>query len=302
MTDEEKTDERLNGVFPPITTPFMNQEVAYEELASNIEKWNAAPLKGYVVLGSNGEFPYLTRNEKLRIIGTAVKAAKPAGKVVIAGVSCESARETIEYVRAAGELGADFAIAVTPNYYKPKMTHGALVSYYSAVADESPVPVLIYNMPAYTGVTVRPETVAELSRHPNIAGMKDSAGVMGLTVAYVNAAAQGFTVMAGSASFLLPGLVVGCRGGVLALACAAPEACCMLYDLASQGKYEEARTLQLRLVAPNAAVTSGHGIAGLKYAMELRGYFGGEVRVPLTSLGEDEKKDIETTFRNSALL
>jgi 4-hydroxy-2-oxoglutarate aldolase len=294
--------KKLYGIFPPIPTPFLDGEVAHDRLAENLEQWNKAPLKGYIVLGSNGEFPFLTTQEKFETVRTVVEAAKPAGKAVIAGVSCESARESIEHAKQASGLGTDFVIAVTPHYYKPKMTHEALTAYYAAVADASPVPLLIYSMPAYTGITVAPETVAELSKHPNIAGIKDSGGVMALTGAYVAQSAPGFTVMAGSGSFLYPGMMVGCRGGILALANTCPRECCHLYELALEGGHEEARELQLRLVEPNTAVTSRYGIAGLKYAMELFGYFGGEVRLPLMPASDEDRKSIEDIFRRAGLL
>jgi 4-hydroxy-2-oxoglutarate aldolase len=302
MSDIDKVDERLKGVFPPITTPFVGGEVAYDRLEENLDRWNATAIKSYVVLGSNGEFPYLTTEEKLKVIETVVKSAKPAGKVVIAGVSCESTKETVTLAKAAAGLGADFAIAVTPNYYKSKMTHGALAAYYTGVADASPIPVLIYNMPAYTGITVQPRTIAEVSKHPNIAGMKDSAGVMALTGGYIKESAPDFGVLAGSASFAYPGLVMGCCGGVMALACCCPQECCELYQLAVEGKHDEAREMQLRLIAPNTAVTSGYGIAGLKHAMELRGFFGGEVRSPLQPLTNDDKKAIEDTLQAAGLI
>ncbi len=293
----DKNRERLGGVFPPIPTPFVNDEVAYDKLAENIGRWNGTLIKGYVVLGSNGEFPYLTADEKTRIIETVVEAAKPAGKVIIAGVSSESARGTIVQAKQAAKLGADFAMALTPNYYKSKMTHDALVAYYTAVADASPIPVLVYSMPAYAGITIQPQTIAKLSEHPNIAGMKDSGGVLPLTGAYIEKSAPDFCVIAGSASFLYPGIAVGCKGGILALANVLPEECCRLYDLAMKGKREEAQELQLKLLEPNKAVTAGYGIAGLKYAMELKGYFGGDVRLPLLPVEEDAKRDIEKIFK-----
>ncbi|MHC4660265.1 MAG: dihydrodipicolinate synthase family protein [Planctomycetota bacterium] len=292
----EEHKERLGGVFPPIPTPFEGDEVALGKLTENLERWNATKIKGCVVLGSNGEFPYLTTDEKIRVIETVVASAKPAGKLVIAGVSSESTRETVSLAKKAASLGADYAIAVTPNYYKSKMTHGALVAHYSKLADESPIPVIVYSMPAYTGITVAPETIAELSKHPNIAGMKDSGGVIPLTGAYVGKSAPGFCVMAGSASFLFPGISVGCVGGVLALANVLPEQCCRLYELSAKGENEEARKLQLSFLEPNAAVTSKYGIAGLKYALEGEGYYGGPVRLPLLPVGEQEKKDIDRVF------
>lgn len=295
-------EEKLKGVFPPIPTPFESGEVACDRLFENIARWNETPVTGYVVLGSNGEFPFLTREEKSKVIETVIRSAGPGGKIVIAGVGCESAKETIELAREAANLGADYALVITPHYYKSKMTHEALVGHYRAVADSSPLPVLIYNMPAYTGLTIQPAAVAELSKHPNIAGMKDSAGLMALTASYIKESAPEFCVLAGSASFLYPGLTLGCCGGVLALANVAPDACRRLYDLAVEGKTEEARELQLRLVAPNAAVTSGYGIAGLKHVMELAGYFGGEVRLPLLPLKESDKKDLENIFRSAGLL
>ncbi|MGD8627074.1 MAG: dihydrodipicolinate synthase family protein [Anaerolineae bacterium] len=292
----------LEGVFPPIPTPFdASGEVAYGALADNLARWNEYDLAGYVVLGSNGEGVLLNDEEKVRV-WRAARQAIPAGKLLVAGTGCQSTRETIALTLRAAEAGADAALVVTPHYYGPKMTAEALVAHYETLAEASPIPVLIYNVPKFTGVNVDAAAVARASRHPNIAGIKDTSGNITQLASTVHLAAPGFQVLAGSASFLLAGLVVGAVGGILALANVAPDKALAIYDLFQSGRLDEAAALQRRMIPVNTAVTGRFGIAGLKVALEMLGYYGGPVRPPLLELDANERQELRQILVEGGIL
>jgi 4-hydroxy-2-oxoglutarate aldolase len=205
--------------------------------------------------------------------------------MVIAGTGCETTRETIRLSRQAAELGADACLVLTPHYYKGEMNPAALKQYFWDVAEACPVPVMLYNMPRNTGLNLESQLVIELAAHPNIAGIKDSAGnIVQLSEIAANTG-EGFSVFAGSGSFLLPTLLMGGAGGTLAVANVMPDQCARLMDLYGSGHLDEARALQRRILKPNAAVTSRWGIPGLKAALELMGKYGGPPRRPLAPLG-----------------
>lgn len=280
----------LQGVFPPIPTLFdAGGEVAHQALVENLEQWNQYDLAGYVVLGSNGEAAYITEEEKVGIWETARRAI-PADKVMIAGTGCESTRQTITLTQKAADTGADAALVVTPHYYNPKMTADSLLHHYEAVADASPIPILIYNVPKFTNVNVDAATVAQAARHPNIVGIKDTSGNVTQLAEIVRLAPGDFQVLAGAAGFFLAGLAVGAVGGVLALANIAPVESIDIYRLFKAGKWNEAAELQRRMIPVNNAVTAGFGIAGLKATLEMLGYYGGPVRAPLLDLTAGERQ------------
>jgi 4-hydroxy-2-oxoglutarate aldolase len=285
----------LEGVFPPIPTPFDSLgDVAVDALVENLERWNQFDLSGYVVLGSNGEGGLLGEDEKLRV-WQAARAAISPGKLMIAGAGCESTRETIKLSCRAAEAGADAVLLVTPHYYDAKMTSDSLLHHYQAVADEVPVPVVLYAVPKFTHVDIDAGTVARLALHPNIIGIKDTSGniaKMADTVRLVGASAADFQVLAGSASFLLAGLTVGAVGGILALANVAPQLSIDLYRLFKSGNLDEAAELQRRVIPVNTAITGRFGIAGLKAALDMLGYYGGPVRSPLLPITEGERETL----------
>ena len=281
----------LDGLFPPIPTPFGTEEnVAYQALIENIQRWNHYQLAGYVVLGSNGEMVYLSDEEKVRIWETA-RQAIPSDKLMIAGTGCESTRQTIRLSCQAADAGADAVLVLTPHYYDGQMTAGALSHHFRTIADASPVPVILYNMPRFTNVDMDAATVADIARHPNVVGIKDSGGNVGKLAQVVEMAGPDFQVLAGSASFLLPALAVGAVGGVAALANVAPQQVLDLYTLFKAGRQDEAASIQRRLIASNTAVTARFGIPGLKAALDMVGYYGGPVRSPLQPL---EDREIQT--------
>jgi len=296
----------LSGVFPPIPTPFDAQgDVATRALVENFERWNQYDLAGYVVLGSNGEAVYLTGEEKLRVWETA-RQAIPSDRVMIAGTGCESTRQTIVLTRQAARAGADVVLLVTPHYFGPKMTPDSLVHHYQAVAEDSPIPVVLYNVPKFTHVDMDAATIARAARHPNVIGVKDSGGniskladVVRLTGPAGECECQ---VMAGSAGLFFAGLTLGAVGGVLALANVAPQQSIDIYRLFKAGQWDEAAELQRRMIPVNAAVTARFGIAGLKAAMDMLGYYGGPVRSPLLDLTESERRALRDVLAEGGLL
>jgi len=302
MSNQSVTTELdLHGIFPPITTPFLEGEVAYDRLASNIEKWSVTGLKGFVVLGSNGEYVSLSEEEKRKVVETVVQAT-PSGMTVIAGTGCESTRETIRLTQDCARLGAQAALVVNPHYYGGRMTAAALITHYTQLADSSPIPILLYNVPKFTHITLAADVVAKLSEHPNIVGIKDSSGNVALIGEYLNNVAPGFKVLVGTASALLGGLVLGCAGGILALANVAPEQCVRILNTLREGNIEEARNLQLTMLPVNQAVTATFGIPGLKSAMDMVGYFGGKPRSPLLPLSESETSRIKEILKKAELV
>lgn len=270
----------LDAVFPPMATPFADGHVDAGAVRRNVGKWMRTGVGGVVALGSNGEAPLLDEDESDRVVGEA-RAAISSDRTLIAGTGRESTRATIAASARAARLGADAVLVRTPSYFKGRMTPDAFVRHYTAVADTCPVPVLLYNYPAVTGVNLSPETVGRLSEHPNIAGVKETGSDTAQVAAYVAASNAGFTVIAGSAPTFYPSLCVGARGGILAIACVVPEICVHIYEHVQQGRHAEARELQRRLTPLAKLVTTVHGVPGLKAAMDLAGYAGGEPRAPL---------------------
>ena len=277
-----------------MATPFTSDEaVDVQAIATNVRRWSSAGVGGVVALGSNGEAPLLDEDESDRVIN-ATRGALGPGLRLIAGVGRESTRGTIAAARRAAALGADAVLVRTPSYYKARMTHDAFVAHFTAVADASSVPVLLYNYPAATGVNVGPDTVAALAEHPNIAGMKETGVDSAQFAAFVDAVPQDFAVMAGSAPVFYPWLCLGATGGILAVACVAPEACVRLLDHVKGGRHEAARALQREITPLARLVTTAYGVAGLKAAMNLAGYTGGSPRAPLAPVPPAAAEHIRT--------
>jgi len=292
----------LKGVLPPIPTPFREDgEVAYDKLAANLEQWNRTDLSGYLVTGSNGEFAALTEHEKLRIWEVARKHI-PAQKRFLAGTGCETTRETISLTKQAASAGAEAALVVTPWYNKGAMKSRELVAHFTAVADAAPIPILLYNVPQFTGVTMGSDAVAKLAEHPNIIGMKDSAGAMEMFAEYIRVTPPSFQLFIGSALSFYVALCLGARGGILALANIAPQECVLIQRLFEDGKQEEAKRLQLRLLPLARTVTSRFGIGGLKAAMTIRGYYGGPPRPPLLPPTAEEVEAVRLEVAAAVLL
>jgi 4-hydroxy-2-oxoglutarate aldolase len=282
--------QRLAGIYPPLPTFFgADEALDLDTLRRHVERLGEAGITGFVALGSNGEAVHLDDDERVRAIA-AVRAAAGEGAQVLAGAGAQSTRATIALCRLAAQAGADVALVLPPYSYRASMTGAALRAHYLAVADASSIPVVIYNMPANAaGMDLDAETIVALSLHPNIAGLKDSSGNVAKLAEVAAEAREGFDVLAGSASFLLPALLVGATGAIAALANVAPRECLELVRLWQERRLDEARVLQARLVAPNTAVTSGYGVAGLKAALQLVAGYGGAPRLPLLPLGEADR-------------
>lgn len=350
----------LHGIFPPVTTPFYPDGSLYaKKLEHNVAHFSRTPVAGIVVLGSTGEAVMLSDSEQRDVFRIARQAAEPE-KVLVAGVGHESARETILACESVAELGYDVCMVRTPHYYKSQLKPANLLTYYRAVCDRSPLPVIIYNFPQCTGYDMPVEIVAELAGHPNLIGIKESSGnvekvrqiaaatkdvkwtatvtdvfaavtgrmtnsgcptlaaaggVGGKTQAaaggeFVSAASLGgtvtavpklktrtrevgFQILVGSAQKLLPSLQAGAVGAILAFANPAPTACYEIYAAWKEGDEKLAQEKQQRIVAAATRIAGELSIPGLKYAMDLNGYFGGAVRLPLLPLTADLKQEVE---------
>ncbi|MBI5303165.1 MAG: dihydrodipicolinate synthase family protein [Chloroflexi bacterium] len=295
---------KIQGVFPPIPTPFdVDGNILHDKLKSNITLWSKTGLHGFVVLGSNGEFPFLSEAEKIAVFETA-RAAIPREQLFLAGAGAESSRTALMLAKRAAECGADAALIVTPNYYKAQMNSATLINHYRVIADAAPVPIVVYNMPAATGIDIDANTVIELAKHPNIVGIKDSGGNVTKFGEMIRAVRPDFAVIAGSGSYFYPSLVIGAKATVAALANVAPRETVALYDAFRAGRHDEAREMQLRLIPLNAAVTTRWNIPGLKAAIEElnAGYYGGPPRLPLRPLDDENRRLLRQVMKDAGVI
>lgn len=281
----------FKGVYPPIPTPFVNEQLALDRLRENVRRWSETGLSGFVVAGSNGESPYLSDDEKLQVV-RSVRETAPHLKV-IAGTGCETTQATIDLTRACADAGADAALVLPSHYFTGNMTSDVLSLHFEQIADAVAIPVLLYNMPKNTGVNLGANLVASLSQHPNIVGIKDSSGDIVQISETIANTQDDFEVFAGSGSFLLPALAMGAAGGMMAVANVAPASCVHIVRLAEEGDLRAARHLQQALLPLNAAVTSRFGVPGLKAALDIMGYFGGDPRRPLKPLPQADRLKVE---------
>lgn len=289
--------ERLRGILLPVTTPFTHdEEIDVAGLRKNISAWTRTGIKGYVALGSTGERVNLDEREYLFVV-EAAREEVPGELTFIVGAGQQSTRGTIAEIKKAATAGADAVLVLTPHFYKTANTQEALRRHFMAVADGSPVPVFLYSMPSLTGIKIAPETVAALSEHENILGIKDSsADVEGLRRT-VEMTPQDFFVLTGNGTVLCEALNAGAIGGILAVGCVAPELCLKIYQATTNNEQESAIALQRTLTPLAAAVTTRYGIGGLKAAMDMVGYNGGSVRSPLEKPGEDARREIADLLR-----
>ncbi|HZP46913.1 MAG TPA: dihydrodipicolinate synthase family protein [Vicinamibacterales bacterium] len=275
---------KLSGVFAPIPTPIDDHDrVDTHRLRAALDKWIKRPLAGFVVLGSNGEAALLDEVEADRVI-VAAREAIPREQTMIVGTGRESTQATIHATKRAAELGADYVLVRTPGFFKSQMTTDVFVRHYTAVADASPVPVLLYNFTAVTGVNLLPAAVARLGTHANIVGMKESGGDIAQITEVIAGTPADFQMIAGSLATFYAALCVGCVGGILAPACVVAEACVQLYELTRAARHDEAQRLQQELL-PIARLLGGggYGVAGLKAALSVIGYDVGMPRPPLVA-------------------
>ena len=242
-------------------------------------------------MGSTGERVHLDEREYLNVIEVA-RPQVSSDRAFIVGAGQQSVRGTVAEISKAANLGADAVLVITPSFYRSAMTQEVLFNYYLAVADDSPVPLLLYSMPALTGIKIEPQTIARLSDHPNIIGVKDSSNDIAGFTATVEQCPPEFAVMTGNGTVLCDMLEAGATGGILAVGCVVPEVCLEIFQLFRHGAVDEARIVQSHLTPLATAVTTRFGIGGLKAAMDLNGYVGGFVRSPLQSPGDEAKRQI----------
>ena len=288
----------LHGIFPPLTTPFApDGSIAPARLRENIARYNRIGLAGYVVNGSTSESVLLRWEEVYRLWEAAKEAAVP-GKTLIAGTGAESTADTIEHTNRAAALGFDAALVRTPSFYKPAMSEIALTEHYLRVADAARIPILVYSVPIFTHIQVEAPLIARVAQHPNIIGMKDSSGDVPGVAKIIAAAPKSFRTLVGSASTVYESLEIGAAGAILALACAFPELCVEIYEKSRAGDPSGARSLAQKLLAPAKMLGPQYGIAGLKYALDCLGYYGGPPRPPLLPVGEAARQEIEALLSN----
>ena len=290
---------RLQGIFPPITTPFDHSGNIYAaKVQHNIEKWNLTTLAGYVVMGSTGESVMLMPDEKITMWELVAKHAAP-DKLLIAGTGVESVRETVCLTNRAAELGYKAAMVRTPHYYKNLVSRAeAQTLYYRAVADQSRIPLIIYNWPQATGVDIPVEAVVAISEHPNVIAIKESSGSLEKVMQMLREVRPGFQVMVGSAPTLWPSLLMGACGAILAYANAAPYSVIAIWEAFRTREEAAGLDWQNRIGRAATLVTTKYGVPGLKYAMDLNGYYGGPPRLPLTVPTAQAKQEIEDAFRD----
>jgi len=289
---------KLEGIFAPLTTPFARDgAVDFVRFRENIVRYNKTALAGYVINGSTSESVLLVWDEVYKSWETAKSAAAPE-KILVAGTGAESTSETIVHTNRAAHLGFAAALVRTPSFYKPAMNDDALAEHYLRVADASQIPVLIYTVPIFTHIHVEAPLVARVAKHPNIIGMKDSSGNVSALAASIAAAPKEFQLLVGSASTLYESLQAGACGAILALANAFPALCCEIYDQSKSGNATEAHALAQKLSAPAKMLGPRYGIAGLKYAMDRSGYFGGLPRLPLLPLEDAAWQEIDAMLAN----
>lgn len=272
---------QLRGVLAPLPTPFdQSGALDVKRLRTALPKWTASRVSGIVMLGTTGEAGLLSDAEAARVIEEA-RALVPRERTLIAGTARESTAHAVAAAKQAASLGADAVLVRTPCFFKGQMNGDAFERHYRAVADASPVPVLLYNFTAATGVNLQPDTVARLAEHPNIVGVKESGSDIAQIADLVAAAPAGFSVLAGSASTFHAALCAGVDGGILALAALIPDACVRLFELVRSGQYEEGRALQRRMLPLARLISTGYGVPGLKAALAFTGIDAGLPRAPL---------------------
>ena len=282
----------VSGIFPALTTPFSSDgSVSIADLKHNIQQYNKIGLAGYVVMGSTGESVLLSKSEWEAVL-VAVKESASRDKKLIAGTGAESTAGTIERTKRAAELGYHAALVKTPYYYKPVYKSEVYFQHYRRVADASPIPVLLYSVPQFTGVALEPPEVIALADHPNIIGIKESSGNVQRVAEIIATVRPDFQVLVGSAATIYVSLAIRARGAILALGSALPEKCVALYERFRQGRHENARELQEVILRASKLIVSECGIPGVKYAMDQRGYRGGLPRLPLLPLKDEQKKRV----------
>ena len=291
--------KKLSGIAAPISTPFVNQEVSYDQLRSNMQQYRQTGLAGFFALGSNGESIFLTETEKLKVLEVVLQE-KADHQIVMAGAGYESTSRTISFGKKVAEMGTDFVSILTPSYFKKRLTDEAMIGYYTDVADAVSIPVVAYNAPGFTGMTLTPKVVEVISRHPNVIGMKDTS--KGNMSTYLSVAGDNFDILSGTVSTLFESMLLGAKGGVVSLANAFPAPCCELYEACKAVDLDRARRLHYMLIKLSKSVSGSFGVVGVKYAAEVAGYHGGDPRRPLLPITEEGRQAIRKAIEEAGLM
>jgi 4-hydroxy-2-oxoglutarate aldolase len=293
----------LRGVFAPATTPFdpVTGDADAVAMRANLRRWLEAPLAGVVLFGSTGEGPLLDEDEKARLT-EACRTVVDGGRLLLAGTGTESTRATIRATRAVADAGADGVLVQPPAYYRPSMTPDALRDHYAAVADASPVPVILYQVPPrFSGVELPAGLVHELAKHPNVVGIKDSTGDLKTLAALVDACGRNAQVLAGSGAVLYGSLEAGAAGGILAVSLLAPAECAALFQAFAEERFADAGRIQERLAPLHRAIVAEMGNPGIKAALDELGMHGGAPRPPLKPLRDRERPKVREALAAARL-
>lgn len=294
--------DRLQGIFPPVITNFdAAGEIAPIPFRENLRRWIETPIDGIVLFGSNGEGALLDEDEKTRLTSFA-RDVVPAGYLLIGGTSGESTRSTIRQTKQLAGAGADVVLVHPPAYFGPYISVAAMMDHFRAVADASPVPVLVYHIPKYTKVTLEAGFVAELARHPNVAGLKDSSGDMKRFADFTNACAGGCRLFVGNGALLYTALELGAAGGILGVANIVPGLCAEVVQHFREGRPQEAGRVQGRLTPLHREIVAAHGAVGCKAALDLMGWAGGPPRPPLRPLDERDRRQVARVMQEGSIL
>ncbi|MDR3331113.1 MAG: dihydrodipicolinate synthase family protein [Synergistaceae bacterium] len=302
---------KLEGIYAPVPTPFKpdgSEEIFIDAFRDNLKKWAGTSLAGVVICGSNGELPFTSMDERAlltktarEILGTSsTSRASETSKKIVAGTYMNTTKDTILCCKNAADAGADAALLLPPHYFKGQGMPAA-IKFFEAVADKSPIPVILYNMPGNTGVNLDSETILHLADHPNIIGVKDTSGDLGQMCYIASTSGKNFSAFSGSGNYLLPAMSVGASGGTLAVANLYPESCQKLMETFKNRRLDEALDLQRRVLTASDALTRKFGVPGLKLAMDRAGLYGGPCRAPLQPLGEETKKKLFALLDESNL-
>jgi 4-hydroxy-2-oxoglutarate aldolase len=294
--------DRLQGIIPPVITNFdAAGEVAPIPFRENLRRWIETPVDGIVLFGSNGEGALIDEEEKTRLTAFA-RDVVPAGYVLIGGASGESTRSTIRQAKQLAGAGVDVVLVHPPAYFGPHISVAAMMDHFRALADASPVPVLLYHIPKYTKVTLEAGFVAELMRHPNVAGLKDSSGDIKRFADYTSACDTGCRLFIGNGALLYTALELGAAGGILGVANFAPALCADVVRHFREGRPQEAGRVQGLLTPLHREIVAAHGAAGCKAALDLIGWSGGSPRAPIRALGDRERQQMARVMQEAGIL
>lgn len=300
--NNQQIADNLKGIFPPVVTPFNRRgDVDEKWFQENLQKYAGIGLGGVVVAGSTGEALYLSEAERLRLVEIAREVVRPP-ELLVVGTGLESTRETIRLSREAIARGADALLVLPPHYYRSRMDSPALLAHFRVLADRVKRPVILYSIPQFTGINMELGAIVELSRHPNIAGLKESSGDLAFVKTILRKVARqgrGFRVLVGSVMILLDALRAGAAGAVLGQACFAPELCVGVYEAFRDGRTKTARELQRRLVPLAQKIALPFGVPGIKAALDFSGYHGGPPRSPLLPLGPESRQAVAAALREA---